>query len=57
MKKYEVEVLVKVKVVAENEMAVKQLLNQTPFYMDLNYNNRSIKTTNKQSVENINEIK
>jgi len=57
MNEYEVEVLVRVKVVAENEMAVKQILSEAPFYMDLNYKNRSIKTMKKQSVENIIEIK
>ena len=57
MNEYEVEVLVRVKVVAEYEMAVKQILSEAPFYMDLNYKNRSIKTMKKQSVENIIEIK
>lgn len=57
MKEYEVDVLVKVKVVAENDKAVKQLLSQAPFYMELNYNNRSIRTIGKQSVKNIKELK
>lgn len=57
MKKYEVDVMVKVKVEAENEMAVKQLLSQNKFYMSMNYKGRSIKTIDKQSVNKINEIK